>query len=642
MAFRPGTVDLPEAGVMAPSAAIDDPRYFAHMETDYDFPELADTAFAQNMLTQYDELRTARGRTITSQRETTQKPDRTSRGAPRSPSLSSSQISREGEESLLDIPGPLPGEEDLTDYRHHTTLATDPSSHLSLSLSLSPSHRVSDIGLMREGTPRSSMISQSLGQSVGKSLMTSGMELGLEDTDLPPFDSVDILGEDLPLPLDALQPFNPIDDSFSNIEPISRKPSMMSATRDSMLPLPLQSPQLSDDTPVTGKRGRVERERERDGEKDDSFLDLGQEPIERGEEEREKEREETGIKDRDREKESKIMRGGKQKRSVPVMDDKVEISGRDMKRMLDDRKAILRRVPGEELILIRDSEEREREKDEGIVMQMLQMPCNRGLCDELQSLFSLTMTTHTLPFPPLPSSPSLSPVPKQTPDMEREKEIEKEEEERELGQLRSERERESMIEKSVEEERERERERSKRMSVEEAMDIDLGFGVSEYDNMIPMDESALLQEDIEREREKEDERKGEILSPIQFDEEPPFPPRSPEIGEGMELEADQHLWMEHTDEREKEKEREAEGGVEAGQWNERTRRVAGILKNELKKESQVSFLTLTQFSSRHTAAACFLEVLQLTTWGRLHVHQKDPFTDIAITSTALLEKDMLV
>lgn len=62
MAFRPGNVDLPEAAMIAAPVSIDDARYFGGGQADIDMPELADTAFAQNMLTQYDELRAARGR----------------------------------------------------------------------------------------------------------------------------------------------------------------------------------------------------------------------------------------------------------------------------------------------------------------------------------------------------------------------------------------------------------------------------------------------------------------------------------------------------------------------------------------------------------------------------------------------------
>lgn len=44
--------------------AIDDPRFFGNVQPDYDYPELAELAFSQNMLTQYNELRAARGRTL--------------------------------------------------------------------------------------------------------------------------------------------------------------------------------------------------------------------------------------------------------------------------------------------------------------------------------------------------------------------------------------------------------------------------------------------------------------------------------------------------------------------------------------------------------------------------------------------------
>jgi hypothetical protein len=47
-AFRPGNVDLPEAAVTAAVGATDDPRFFGALPMqDFDFPELAETAFAQ-------------------------------------------------------------------------------------------------------------------------------------------------------------------------------------------------------------------------------------------------------------------------------------------------------------------------------------------------------------------------------------------------------------------------------------------------------------------------------------------------------------------------------------------------------------------------------------------------------------------
>lgn len=71
LAFRPGNVDLPEAATTAAAATTDDPRFFGYIEQDYDFPDLAEKAFSQDVLTQYDELRAARGRHVSSEHETT-------------------------------------------------------------------------------------------------------------------------------------------------------------------------------------------------------------------------------------------------------------------------------------------------------------------------------------------------------------------------------------------------------------------------------------------------------------------------------------------------------------------------------------------------------------------------------------------
>jgi len=53
LAFRPGNVDLVESGNAAGGNAVDDPRYFGNIYPETDFPELADIAFSQNMLANY-------------------------------------------------------------------------------------------------------------------------------------------------------------------------------------------------------------------------------------------------------------------------------------------------------------------------------------------------------------------------------------------------------------------------------------------------------------------------------------------------------------------------------------------------------------------------------------------------------------
>lgn len=44
----------------------------------------------------------------------------------------------------------------------------------------------------------------------------------------------------------------------------------------------------------------------------------------------------------------------------------------------------------------------------------------------------------------------------------------------------------------------------------------------------------------------------------------------------------------------------------------------------------VSFDTLSAGVSKRVAAACFLEVLQLKTWGRIQATQQEPFDDILL------------
>jgi chromatin segregation and condensation protein Rec8/ScpA/Scc1 (kleisin family) len=46
----------------------------------------------------------------------------------------------------------------------------------------------------------------------------------------------------------------------------------------------------------------------------------------------------------------------------------------------------------------------------------------------------------------------------------------------------------------------------------------------------------------------------------------------------------------------------------------------------------VSFQDLSAGVSKRVAAGCFLEVLQLKTWGRIRVQQEAPFSDILISA----------
>lgn len=57
----------------------------------------------------------------------------------------------------------------------------------------------------------------------------------------------------------------------------------------------------------------------------------------------------------------------------------------------------------------------------------------------------------------------------------------------------------------------------------------------------------------------------------------------------------------------------------------------------------MSFDNLSAGVSKRVAAACFLEVLQLKTWGRIRATQEAPFEDILLrpsTSSPLLAGSM--
>jgi hypothetical protein len=68
----------------------------------------------------------------------------------------------------------------------------------------------------------------------------------------------------------------------------------------------------------------------------------------------------------------------------------------------------------------------------------------------------------------------------------------------------------------------------------------------------------------------------------------------------------------------------------------RTTKVLEIMKVQLEERETVTFEELTAGASKRTAAACFLEILQLKTWDLIEVEQPHPFDDITIGSTDYL------
>ena len=144
LAFRPGNVDLGTDATVAPVHSIDDSRYFGNVQPDFDFPELADTAFDPDALGSYSTMKAALGRDLTTMegsgqeyfdlgglsRSRDRSRDDISRS--RSPSVSS-QASGAG----VKIPGQIPGEVDDTWQRRSTS---------------SRESRVSDVEMMRRGS----------------------------------------------------------------------------------------------------------------------------------------------------------------------------------------------------------------------------------------------------------------------------------------------------------------------------------------------------------------------------------------------------------------------------------------------------------------------------------------------------------
>eukprot|EP01041_Mallomonas_annulata_P005033 gene5033-10079_t len=633
MAFRPGNVDLPEAAAMATSAAIDDPRFFGHIAPDYDFPELADTGFVHDMLTQYDELRTARVRTLAPQRETTQRPEilsqfdqqNQSSRVPRSPSISSSPR-RDERDSLLDIPGTIPGEDE--DYYH----LLPPSVHGSKT-----SSRTSDIEIARgEMNRSSSMMSGGVGPSARhRASMASGMSLRLDSMDLdeiPAFDEQD------------LQPF----DDMNNI--MQGKTSMMSSLSlgGGGGLLPLESPKGLSDTdtpqPQRGRKGirneEVKNVKEvADGEEEGRFPMYNEEEQDINGQEQLVDRDGDGDGDGPVRKKTRMP---KKKNQRLVMDERVELSSKILKSHLEDRDPILRRKTGDILPLKRgrgagvagDVRQRQRHMMAVDPEQRLRTTSGtEGMCSELQEVFSFTTTMRRdghhlllLPFPEL--------IPSQ---QQREGEEEKQDQERQGLQGDG-------VDMDVDGENVRGANSSGRGSLlpmTEQFDndgvrdnINLNFG----DDIMGGDDmgggggggfNALNDE-------------NEMGGILEGEKSPLLPPLMGNgHGNGFAsdfLDDSKDFNLDGEEEVYNNASKVAEGTSE--HWNERTRKVAALIQSKVKDNNPIEFSALAEGGSRRVAAACFLEVLQLATWGRVAVHQPKPFGDIKIRSTPLLAREM--
>ena len=62
------------------------------------------------------------------------------------------------------------------------------------------------------------------------------------------------------------------------------------------------------------------------------------------------------------------------------------------------------------------------------------------------------------------------------------------------------------------------------------------------------------------------------------------------------------------------------------------------MKMQLEEKDSITFEELTAGATKRTAAACFLEILQLKTWDYIETVQRQPYDDISISSTDKLWK----
>eukprot|EP00602_Paraphysomonas_sp_CaronLab_P009434 CAMPEP_0185029574 /NCGR_PEP_ID=MMETSP1103-20130426/15957_1 /TAXON_ID=36769 /ORGANISM="Paraphysomonas bandaiensis, Strain Caron Lab Isolate" /LENGTH=554 /DNA_ID=CAMNT_0027564375 /DNA_START=531 /DNA_END=2195 /DNA_ORIENTATION=- len=553
MAFRPGDVDLSAAASLAAAATTDDPRYFGYVPEDVEFPELADTAYAESMLTQYDELRAARGRTLAQEQDTTTEDVDMLMRTDTSLGTGFPSIATRTVEGTPGIASPL-----ATDMQAAPSAGT-----------ASGTGRVSDIELMR-GDRRASVRSSLLSRT-RPSMSSAG--IGIED-EIPAFEDSEVYGgADMSLP--------PLDD--------------------------FESKMFRPDMEPEGEMGEGEDEmaliRARAGE--EFRLSLATEEAPAVEEEPAAVKRSTARRKRRRE------------------DEDVELSSRAMKEYLNNTAPTLRRRVGDPLpsllegrapmVEVPGVSEWDRDLHREILSseELLSMPNARGLCPELREVFSMTMTLGTLPFPLSKKSRS-----------EKSQDVE------------------SVDDVEVARERDESRRRSSLLE-----DVEDEIGRYTYD-----DASKELQGQIEKEVREEEETVDftERMDESYIQQEGVFPQELsvsfPSLEEAL-------LPPDGGGEPEVEGVREV-SGVSVGRfkpagesqapvnkknWSSRTATVYKALERKLESQDFVSFEELSSGFSRRTAASCFLEVLQLKTWGAIEATQQDPLGDIYVGFPATAE-----
>jgi cohesin complex subunit SCC1 len=341
LAFRPGNVDLGAEAHVAPVHSIDDSRYFGNVQPDFDFFELADTAFDPEALSSYKTMKAARGRDLAQMEGPIQEyfdlgglgqsrdrsRDLISRS--RSPSVSSQASGTGG----VRIPGMIPGEEDAWQRRSTSSRES----------------RVSDVEVMR----RASMSRSTLSGARASSLSY------INDDQIPAFDeggaddSVDFGDAQVP-------PMDDYDYQFA-------------------------APDMGEDAYAVdeSKGGEVMMDVEGSGGQQEE--DRGYVAADSDDEDRDV------VSEKAKSIAKRKGRTGKRQRAIP--DSRTELSNREIQAHQADIASILRRDPEDPLPRVVSPEQ------ELTAEQRLAMPSIRGLCPELQSLFDMNLSGKRLPFP---------------------------------------------------------------------------------------------------------------------------------------------------------------------------------------------------------------------------------------------------
>lgn len=398
MAFRPGDVDLSAAATLAAAATTDDTRFFGAVQEEVDFPELADTAYAQSMLTQYDELRAARGRTLALEHDTTEELEgyggRIIRSDASLMSRSLTDVS-----SVLDMPGRVSDVEVMR--------GEDQSGRRTTRSSLRTSISSVDAGALHERGFEESTVEKSVVKPMR----------GFQDDEIPAFEEQqDIFGDDLDLGEGYRASVGR--ESFLLASPVDEKEEERALEEEAMFP--------------SGKEERSS------GMSQAARAVMGlEEAPEEGLQVSPEESKEAPI---EKEKRKAPKRKTRPKELQEVPDAPLELSNRDIKAALADTSEILRRKATDALPILRRqhlqqgvslsssqfggglvvSDEEVDTSDEVVCVggrhetflysrngdvaapsiHQLGIPSARGLCPELQEVFKLTMSTDTLPFPP--------------------------------------------------------------------------------------------------------------------------------------------------------------------------------------------------------------------------------------------------